>query len=93
MSFSRHTRESVQSPLVVQMCIRDRSDYVAVIDSLKEVQPDALDVHEKYILAVSYIKGQAVDNFSSEAKDNILSRLNVKGCLLYTSLFRHTAIN
>lgn len=55
------------------------SDYVAVIDSLKEVQPDALDVHEKYILAVSYIKGQAVDNFSSEAKDNILSRLNVKG--------------
>ena len=55
------------------------SDYVSVIDSLREIEPDAMDIHEKYILAVSYIKGQAVDNFSNEAKDNILSRLNVRG--------------
>jgi len=55
------------------------SDYVTVIDSLYGIEVEGMDIHEKYILAVSYVKGQSVDNFSNEAKENILAKISLKG--------------
>lgn len=51
-------------------------DYVGVIDHLKGIELEDLDAHEKYILAVAYIRGQSVDSFNQETKELILSRLS-----------------
>lgn len=53
-----------------------RKDYTEMIDSLKGFRTEELDHAYKYMLATAYIKGQAVDTFSAEDKENILSKVN-----------------
>lgn len=53
-----------------------RKDYTVMIDSLKGFQIEELDHVCKYMLAKAYIKGQAVDTFRAEDKENILSRMD-----------------
>ena len=52
-----------------------RKDYIAMIDALKRFEIDDLDHAGKYMLAVAYIQGQAVDTFSAKDKENILSKV------------------
>ncbi len=52
-----------------------RKDYRAMIDSLKGFRVEEMDHAWKYMLAAAYIQGQAVDTFSAEDKENILSKV------------------
>lgn len=64
-----------------QECLRTaqaayiRKDYTELIDSLKGFRTDELDHAGKFMLAYAYIQGQAVDTFSVEDKENILSKV------------------
>lgn len=49
-------------------------DYVGCIDSIKQVEIEAMDVHTKYILAVAYA---STESFKQEEISNIVSRLSV----------------
>lgn len=51
-------------------------DYIRVIDTLAEVDIKSLDQPQKYILAVSYIRGESL---TIEQKDNILASLTLRG--------------
>lgn len=51
-------------------------DYVAAIDASKEIQLVSMDSKQKYVLAVAYIKSEAL---TSEQKNNILSLLMPTG--------------
>lgn len=51
-------------------------DYIAVIDSLELIPVEELEVHAKYMLAVSYIKAE---NLNMEQKNNILADTSVMG--------------
>lgn len=53
-----------------------RKDYTEMIDALKGFRIEELDHVWKYMLATAYIKGQAVDAFSAEDKEYILSKVN-----------------
>ena len=64
-------------------------NYVETIDSMENIELDQMDEHEKYILAISYIKGQAVDTFSAEAKELILSKITVNGSVAYMEYWIH----
>lgn len=50
-------------------------DYVAVIDSLRDFDTADMGRSQKYILATAYIQGQAVDTFSTQDKEAILSKI------------------
>lgn len=52
-----------------------RKDYIALIDSLQGFGTEELGHEGKYMLATAYIKGQAIDTFSAEDKENILSKI------------------
>lgn len=49
-------------------------DYVGCIDSVKKIEIEKMDVHTKYILAVSYA---STESFKQEEINNITSRLSV----------------
>lgn len=49
-------------------------DYVGCIDSIKKIEIERMDVHTKYILAVSYA---STESFKQEEISNITSRLSV----------------
>ncbi len=51
-------------------------DYIKVIDTLADVDIDRLEQPQKYILAVSYIRGESL---SADQKDNILSSMTLRG--------------
>lgn len=51
------------------------TDYVGIIDALREVSIEKMEKHDKYILAMSYIKSE---NLTVEQKENILASLSVK---------------
>lgn len=50
--------------------------YVQVIDDLKNVDMKYMDKYLKYILAISYVKGE---NLTPEQKDNILDTITIDG--------------
>lgn len=52
-----------------------RKDYREMIDSLKIFRIEELDHVWKYMLATAYIQGQAIDTFSVQDKENILSKV------------------
>lgn len=52
------------------------NDYLKIIDVLKPLDADDLDLHHKYTLAFSYVKSE---NLSNEQRTNIISGLSVKG--------------
>lgn len=52
------------------------SDYVHTIDALDKVDITRMDIHQKYMLAVSYIKGE---DLSDSQKNNILPGLSLNG--------------
>lgn len=52
------------------------SDYIAVIDDLKEQSTQDMNIYSKCILAISYVKSE---NLTAEQKENILGRINVNG--------------
>lgn len=52
-----------------------RKDYIALIDALKGFETEELGHTGKYMLAIAYIQGQAVDTFSVKDKENILSKV------------------
>lgn len=51
-------------------------NYVKVIDDLQGISPGYLDKYMKYILAVSYVRGESL---TQEQKDNILETLRIDG--------------
>lgn len=51
-------------------------DYVGIIDAMKPLEVGDLDLHHKYILAESYVRGESL---SREQRENILSGLSLKG--------------
>lgn len=51
------------------------NDLIAVIEALSSIPVEKMDTHEKYVLAVSYIKAQVVDSFTNETKELLLSKL------------------
>ena len=50
--------------------------YVKVIDDLREIELKHLDKYQKYMLAVSYVKGE---NLTPEQKENVLETLSIDG--------------
>lgn len=48
-------------------------DYVGCIDSMKEIEPDEMDINTKYILAVSYARSESLKR---EELDQIVSKLS-----------------
>ena len=52
---------------------------VKVIDALKNIPVNEIDKHEKYILAVSYIRSQTVDAFDPSIKNKLVERLSYEG--------------
>lgn len=52
------------------------SDYVKIIDALKPMDVQKLDIYHKYILALAYIKSE---NLTGRQRENILSVLSIKG--------------
>lgn len=52
------------------------SNYVMVIDALRDFPVDSMPLHQKYLLAVSYVKSE---NLVSDQKDNILSVMTLHG--------------
>lgn len=52
------------------------SDYVKIIDALAGYPVSELDVHQKYILAVAYVKSE---NLNVNQKDHILANLSLQG--------------
>ena len=50
--------------------------YVKVIDDLREIDLKNLDKYQKYILAVSYVKGESL---TPEQKENILEKISIDG--------------
>lgn len=52
------------------------SNYVGVIDSLKNVDMQYLDKYKKYMLSVAYVKSE---NLTSEQKENILASISING--------------
>ena len=54
-------------------------DLVKVIDALKNIPVNEIDKHEKYILAVSYIRSQTVDAFDPSIKNKLVDRLSYEG--------------
>lgn len=53
-----------------------RGNYVQVIDDLKEVELKVLNPELKYILAVSYVKGESL---SQKQKENVLEDISIDG--------------
>lgn len=51
-------------------------NYVKVIDDLRDIDIKYLDQHQKYILAVSYVRSESL---TSEQKENILLTITVDG--------------
>lgn len=51
-------------------------DFVHVIDDLENISMEQMDRHVKYILAVSYIKGESL---TPEQKENVLETITVDG--------------
>lgn len=64
----------LETALYAQRAYLER-DYVKVIDTLRPVSVLDMDAHEKYILAIAYIRSQSVDAFSSETKEMLTDRL------------------
>ena len=52
------------------------SNYIMVIDALRAFPADSLPLHQKYLLAVSYVKSE---NLVASQKDNILSTMTLHG--------------
>lgn len=52
------------------------SDYVGIIDALETIEIARMDIHQKYILAVSYIRGE---DLTDSQKNNILPTLSLSG--------------
>jgi type VII secretion protein EssB len=77
--YNNHTMIKPQTSIIRAQRAYIDIDYMTVIKELSAISIDKMDVHEKYILAVSYVKGQSVDNFSNDEKAVILSKLSVKG--------------
>ncbi len=50
--------------------------YVRVIDDLKQIDMKYMDKYQKYILAVSYVRGESL---TQEQKDNILQTITIDG--------------
>lgn len=51
-------------------------NYTEVVDSLRGISKERLDSHQKYILAVSYVK---CENLTEEQKTNILTAVEIQG--------------
>lgn len=54
-------------------------DYVSVIEALREEPLEDMQKAEKYVLAVSYVRSQSIDNFSNTEKEKITSKLTPEG--------------
>lgn len=52
------------------------ADYVKAIDVLETIDVSRMDIHQKYMLAVSYIKGE---DLTESQRNNILPTLALKG--------------
>lgn len=48
-------------------------------DALQPIPAEQMDNHEKYLLAVVYIRGQSVDSFDLDTKERLISRLSYNG--------------
>ena len=55
------------------------NNLLSVTDALMPVPVENMDVHEKYILASAYIRGQSVDAFDPATKERLVSRLSYNG--------------
>lgn len=51
-------------------------NYTEVVEVLQGISPERLDSHQKYILAVSYVK---CENLTEEQKTNILTAVEIQG--------------
>ncbi|MDD3361681.1 MAG: type VII secretion protein EssB/YukC [Hespellia sp.] len=51
------------------------TDYVSCIDAMKEISVSDMELHQKYILANSYVRSE---NLTQEQKTNILETLSIK---------------
>ena len=52
------------------------SDYVAIIEAMEEINVERLDVHQKYILALAYVKSE---NLTAEQKKNVSDVIVLNG--------------
>ena len=55
------------------------SDYTRVADALAGIGVEQMDRHEKYLLAVVYIRGQSVDAFNRYTKERLIAKLSYHG--------------
>ena len=55
------------------------NNLTAVADALAPIPVSEIDVHEKYILAVTYIRGQSIDSFDYGTKERLISKLSWQG--------------
>jgi len=51
-----------------------QSDYVTCIDAMKKVDVNQMNLNQKYILSICYVKSE---NLTQEQKDNILQKLSI----------------
>lgn len=55
------------------------NNLIMVADALQPIPVEKMDIHEKYLLATAYIRGQSVDSFDLNTKERLLSRLSYNG--------------
>ena len=55
------------------------NDYAGVADALSGIPVEQMDMHEKYLLAVVYIRGQSVDSFNMYTKERLIAKLSYHG--------------
>lgn len=55
------------------------NNLTAVADALAPIPAAEMDAHEKYILAVTYIRGQSIDSFDYGTKERLISKLSWQG--------------
>lgn len=55
------------------------NNLTAVADALASTPVSEMDAHEKYILAVTYIRGQSIDSFDYGTKERLISKLSWQG--------------
>lgn len=55
------------------------NNLTAVADALASIPVSEMDRHEKYILAVTYIRGQSIDSFDYGTKERLISKLSWQG--------------
>jgi len=53
------------------------NDYAGVADALAGIPVEQMDMHEKYLLAVVYIRGQSVDSFNMYTKERLIQKLDM----------------